>query len=108
MPTRFVEKDMRKVPLRHDVIIGTIIMLIIKTILRYLLMAAYLIACDELGLYDYGIVSDVVVAFTSICVSRWIMREIGRMIGDKIDEPVFEDIGIVACVRGIKQMTDRW
>lgn len=108
MPTRFVNKDMKKIPLRHDVIIGTVIMLIIKTILRYLLMAAYLIACDEYGLYDYGIISKIVVTLTSICTSRWIMREIGRMIGDKIDEPVFEDIGIVACIRGIKQMSDRW
>lgn len=106
--TRFEKKDFTKIPLRHDVIIGTVIMLIIKTILRYLLMAAYLIACNEIGLYDYGIISKVVVAFTSICVSRWIMREIGRMIGDKLDEPVFEDIGIVACIRGIRQMTNRW
>jgi len=105
---RFEKKDIRKIPLRHDVVIGTVIMLIIKTILRYLLMAAYLIACDDFGLYDYGIISKIVVAFTSICVSRWIMREIGRMIGDKLDEPVFEDIGIVACIRGIRQMTDRW
>lgn len=104
----FVKKDLRKFPLRHDAIIGTVIMLIIKTILRYLLMAAYLIACDQFGLYDYGFISKVVVTLTSICLSRWIMREIGRMIGDKIDEPLFEDIGIIACVRGIKQMTDRW
>lgn len=105
---RFEKKDLRKIPLRHDVIIGTVIMLIIKTILRYLLMAAYLIACDQFGLYDYGIISKIVVTLTSICVSRWIMREIGKMIGDKIDEPLFEDIGIVACIRGIKQTIDRW
>lgn len=105
---RFEKKDMRKIPLRHDFVIGMVVMMVIKTILRYLLMAAYLIACDQFGLYDYGFISKVVVTLTSICASRWIMREIGRMIGDKLDEPLFEDIGIVACVRGIKQMTDRW
>lgn len=95
--------------LRHDIVIGTIIMSIIKCILRYLLMAAYLYACSEFGLYNYGLIAKIVVTLTAICLSRWIMREIGIMLaGRNMDDPMFEDIGIVACVRSIRDVIGRW
>lgn len=98
-----------KLKLRHDVIIGTVICSILKCILRYLLMAVYLYACNEFGLYNYGLIIKIVVTLTSLCVSRWILREIGRAVyGSEVDEPPFQDIGIVACVRDILSVIDRW
>ena len=109
MKERFKRLDIHKIPIKHDVIIGTVAGLIIKCLLRYLLMAGYLYACNEFGLYNYGWVSKIVVTLTSICLSRWIIREIGRIFwGEKLDDPVFEEVGIVSCIRGIKQISSRW
>lgn len=109
MKEKFKRLDIHKVPIRHDLIISTVAGLVIKCILRYLLMAAYLYACNEFGLYNYGIVSKIVVALTSICLSRWIIREIGRIFwGDKLDDPAFEEVGIVSCIRGIERISNRW
>ena len=106
---RFVKKDLTKLPLKHNIIIETIIVSIVKCILRYILMAAYILACKELGFYDYGLIAKIVVTLTSICLSRWIMREIGKMIcGDNIDEPLFEDVGIIQCIRSIYNLLRRW
>ena len=99
---------MSKIPLRKDVIIGTILASILKCVLRYLLMAAYLYACAKFGLYDHGLVVKLVVTLTSFCVSRWVLREIGRMFWNGVDEPIFNDIGIIACIRDIKMAIDRW
>jgi hypothetical protein len=106
---RFQKKDMSKIPLRHDWIIGSIAMWIIKTVLRYALMAAYLMACNEFGLYNYGWISKIVIWLTSICLSRWVMREIGIILGgQKMDDPLFEEIGLIACIRNIGQLLGRW
>ena len=103
------EKKPARLPLRHDVIITLIASLVIRAILRYAIMALYLIACEQLGLYNHGLIAKIVVTLTSICLSRWILREIGRAIyGDGIDEPMFETVGIVSCVRNIKRLIERW
>ena len=101
-------EKIKQLPLRHDVVVGTVIASIIKTILRYLLMGAYLYACTELGLYDYGIIVKIVVTLTSICASRWILREVGRIVYSDMDEEPFQDVGIVACVRNCYGMFKRW
>lgn len=99
----------RRPKLRHDAIIEIVIMSIIKCILRYLLMTAYIYTCDRFGLYNYGLIAKIVVTLTSICVSRFVMREIGRMIaGTKMDDPMFQGVGIVACIREILTVTGRW
>lgn len=100
--------EVEKLPLRKDIVINTIIAMIVRCILRYLLMAAYILACNEFGLYNYGFIAKIVVTLTSICVSRWIMREIGVIIyGDGMDDEVFETVGIVHCIRGISRMIKR-
>lgn len=109
MKERFKNTPIKDIPLKHDVIVGTISAQIIKCILRYLLMGSYLYACNEFGLYNYGWISKIVVALTSICLSRWIVREIGRIIwGNDLDEPLFEEIGLIACIRGVMRMKKRW
>lgn len=100
--------DLTKLPLKHSIVIETVIVLIVKTIFRYLLMTMYILACKEFGLYNYGIIAKIVVTLTSICLSRWVLREIGRMICSEMDDPLFEDVGIVHCVRGIISVTKRW
>lgn len=103
-----MKKDFRKIPLKHDVVIGSIAAVIIKTILRYLLMAGYIYACDRFGLYDHGLVVKIIVTITSIIVSRMIIREIGKIFWNEMDEPPFQSVGIVACIRDIRNMLDRW
>lgn len=106
---RFQKKDISKLPLRHSYIIEGVISIILKTILRYLFMSAYVVACNELALYARtGFVTKAVVTVSAICASRWVLREIGRMISNGMDEPWFEDVGIVACIRGIKNLISRW
>lgn len=98
----------KKLTLSHNVIATEIAILVIKTILRYLLMTGYLLSCKELGLYDYSFVTKAMVTLSGICMSRWVLREIGRMFACKMDEPLFEDVGIVHCIRGIVEMKNRW
>lgn len=106
---KFKKKDLTKLPLRHSIVVETIIALIVKCILRYLLMAGYIITCDKFGLYNHGIVANIVVTLTSIYLSRKVLREIGRMIcGTEMDDPLFEDIGIIHTVRGIVGLLRRW
>jgi len=101
-------EKMKKLPLRHDLIIFAVAGSITRCALRYLLMTGYLLACRELGLYDYGWIVKVVVTITSICLSRLIFREFGKIIYSDMDEPIFNDVGIIAMVRECKQMIDRW
>ena len=108
MKERFKNTVIKEIPLKHDVIVGTISAQIIKCILRYLLMAAYLYTCGKFGLYNYGFISKIIVALTSICLSRWIVREIGRIIyGNELDDPPFEEIGLIACIRSVIRMKKR-
>lgn len=111
MESKYVEEnkiEIEKLPLRRDIVINTIIAMVVKCILRYLLMAAYIMACNEFGLYNYGFIAKIVVTLTSICVSRWIMREIGVIIyGDSMDDEAFETVGIIHCIRGISRMIKR-
>lgn len=103
-----VSCEPKKFPLRHDMIIGTIVASILKCVFRYLLMAAYIYTCKEFGLYNYGLVAKIVVTIISVCMSRWTLREFGRIIGDELDEPPFQTVGIVACIREIRMITGRW
>lgn len=95
--------------LRHSVVIEIIAAAIVRCILRYLLMAAYIWTCNEFGLFNHGLIAKVVIWMTSICVSRMVMQEIGRiMFGDGTDDELFETVGIVECVRSIIRAVERW
>ena len=79
--------------LRHKIIILTIVRAILKCIIRYLLMAAYIWTCNRFGLFNYGLTVKIVVTATSIYISQLIMRE--------FVERCSTDIGIIACVKEI-------
>ena len=94
---------------KHSVVLEVIVSSIVRCILRYLLMAAYLWTCNEFGLFNHSFMAKVVIWLTSICVSRMIMREIGIIIfGDKTDDELFNTVGIVECIRSIMYAIGRW
>ena len=102
------EEPIKKISLNHEIIIYTIFGLIVRCILRYVFMAAYIYTAKYYGFYDYGIVPNIVITITSICVCRIILRELGKIIGDRLGEEPLETVGFIHCVRGIKNTLSRW
>ena len=102
-------KRHEKLKWKHSVILEVIVSAVVKCVLRYLLMGAYIWTCDKFGLFNHGLIAKAVVWLTSICVSRMIMREIGVIIfGDKTDDELFRTVGIVECVRSIVYAIGMW
>lgn len=95
------EKEQEFSPrLRRDIIIGTAVVSIIKCLIRYGLMALYIIACDKLGLFAYDLAVKVVVCLTSWALSRWILCGICYAIWHE-DGLGFRDVGLVASAKEI-------
>lgn len=99
----------KRVPIKHSILIKIIARSVIKCILRYLLMAAYIWTCNEFGLLSHSFIAKVVIWLTSIYVSRLVMSEIGVIIyGRNVDDEKFCTVGIVECVRNILYAIGRW
>lgn len=86
--------------LRRDIIIGTAVVSVMKCLIRYGLMALYIIACDRLGLFAYDLAVKVVVCLTSLALSRWILCGICYAIWHE-DGLGFRDVGLLATAREI-------
>ena len=104
-----VTNEVEELPqsLRRDIIIGTIVVSVMKCIIRYGLMTLYIIACDKLGLFAYDFIVKAVVCLTSWALSCWILTSVSHAIwhDNGLD---WRDVGFIATVKEVIRVVRRY